>query len=60
MTLFFDSQITISTKIFELDPSESKHISKVLRKKSGDKITVTNGKGLEWRGKLFYLSLIHI
>ena len=54
MTLFFDSHITISTKIFELDPSESKHISKVLRKKSGDKITVTNGKGLEWKGKLFF------
>ena len=54
MTLFFDSHITVNTKSFELDPSESKHISKVLRKKSGDKITVTNGKGLEWKGKLYY------
>ena len=33
MTLFFDSHITINTKNFELDPSESKHISKVLRKR---------------------------
>ena len=54
MTLFFDSHITINTKNFELDPSESKHISKVLRKKAGDEITFTNGKGLEWNGKLSY------
>ncbi|MFL2601530.1 MAG: RsmE family RNA methyltransferase [Flavobacteriaceae bacterium] len=54
MTLFFDSHITVNTKSFELDLSESKHISKVLRKKVGDNITVTNGKGLEWNGKLSY------
>ena len=51
MTLFFDSHITINTKSFELDPSESKHISKILRKKAGDEVTFTNGKGLEWNGK---------
>ena len=53
MTLFFDSHITINTKNFELDPLESKHISKVLRKKAGDEIIFTNGKEeLCWQDEL--------
>ena len=31
---------------------ESRHIIKVLRKKNGDPIHITNGKGLEWIGEV--------
>ena len=31
---------------------ESRHIIKVLRKKNGDPIHITNGKGLEWVGEI--------
>jgi len=38
-------QPSIQQGIFHLDPTESKHCTKVLRKKAGDKIHITDGKG---------------
>jgi 16S rRNA (uracil1498-N3)-methyltransferase len=52
MNLFYDPSINLETEIFIFSSSESKHIYKVLRKSPGDNIEVTNGKGMQWRGKL--------
>lgn len=43
MQLFFQSNI--ERPIFDLDSDESKHLTRVLRKKAGDHVTVTNGQG---------------
>ena len=56
MLLFFDSDITEDTREFHFDRNESKHLIKVLRKEIGTEISLTNGKGLEWRGKLNMIS----
>jgi len=52
MNLFFNQNIVFETSSFNFSQDESRHIFKVLRKTSGDKISVTNGKGLEWLGIL--------
>ena len=52
MVLFFDNSIHADLQDFSFSKEESKHLAKVLRKKEGDSITLTNGRGLEWRGKL--------
>ena len=52
MNLFFNQNIDHKTVIFTFSVDESKHIYKVLRKKKGDEILVTNGKGLKWLGEL--------
>jgi 16S rRNA (uracil1498-N3)-methyltransferase len=44
VNLFYQPLIT--ENIFHLDPEESRHCTKVLRKKSGDSIDITDGKGL--------------
>ena len=56
MTLFFDPLIKESTKEFIFGSEESKHLAKVIRKVPGDIIYVTNGKGLEWKGVLSFVS----
>ena len=56
MTLFFDPLIKESTKEFIFGREESKHLAKVIRKVPGDIIYVTNGKGLEWKGVLSFVS----
>ncbi|MBN3584658.1 16S rRNA (uracil(1498)-N(3))-methyltransferase [Algoriphagus aestuarii] len=43
MQLFFQENIT--PPIIHLEPEESKHLTRVLRKKQGDTVFVTNGKG---------------
>lgn len=43
MQLFF--QENISPPLITLDPDESKHLTRVLRKKQGDAVLITNGKG---------------
>jgi 16S rRNA (uracil1498-N3)-methyltransferase len=43
MQLFFHDHIT--EDIFHLDPEESKHLIKVLRKNQGDKVKFTDGQG---------------
>jgi 16S rRNA (uracil1498-N3)-methyltransferase len=45
MQLFFAPNITHEDKSFVFDKEESRHIVKVLRKKEGDSIYITNGKG---------------
>lgn len=45
MQLFYNSAIQASATFFQFDKEESKHIIKVLRKKGGDEIFITNGKG---------------
>ena len=46
MQLFYNPNIDKDTQQITFDKIESKHIIKVLRKKEGDKIYITNGKGL--------------
>lgn len=43
MQLFFQENIT--PPLITLDPDESKHLTRVLRKKQGDLISLTNGQG---------------
>jgi len=45
MQLFYNPNINEATDNFTFDKEESKHIIKVLRKKGGDKLFVTNGLG---------------
>lgn len=45
MQLFFNPDINSSDTTFTFDREESRHIVKVLRKKEGDVIYLTNGKG---------------
>ena len=45
MQLFYNPSLTDSTENFTFDREESKHIVKVLRKREGDQLHVTNGLG---------------
>jgi 16S rRNA (uracil1498-N3)-methyltransferase len=45
MNYFFQPTLDQSVSEFSLSPEESRHIVKVLRKKEGDTLHVTNGKG---------------
>ncbi len=45
MQLFYNPDITPGTTTFLFDKEESRHIVKVLRKKEGDVIQITNGSG---------------
>ena len=45
MQLFYNSHIDPNEKQFTFDKIESRHIVKVLRKKEGDLLHITNGKG---------------
>lgn len=53
MQLFYNPDINSSVNEFSFDKEESKHIVKVLRKKEGDILHVTNGLGF-----LFYTEII--
>ena len=46
MQLFYISDINESTQQITFDTTESRHIIRVLRKKEGDCIYITNGRGL--------------
>lgn len=46
MQLFYDAALNENTENYRLSREESKHLIKVLRKKTGDVVQVTNGKGL--------------
>lgn len=52
MQLFFNSNIKTSDTFFQFDKEESKHIIKVLRKKTGDSIHITNGNGNLFHSKI--------
>ena len=45
MQLFYNPDITYETKQFSFSKEENKHIVKVLRKKIGDRLHITNGNG---------------
>jgi len=45
MQLFFNSELTRETQQFTFDKIESRHIVRVLRKKEGDTVYITNGLG---------------
>ncbi len=45
MQLFYNPDIQPKAETFIFDKEESRHIVKVLRKKEGDKIQITNGSG---------------
>ncbi|BFP42721.1 16S rRNA (uracil(1498)-N(3))-methyltransferase [Flavobacteriaceae bacterium GF1] len=52
MQLFYNSTLDNSFKQFIFPPEESKHIVKVLRKKEGDILNITNGRGYHFRAKI--------
>ena len=52
MQLFYNSELKSTDKNFYFDKKESRHINKVLRKKIGDIIFVTNGFGYLFEGEI--------
>jgi 16S rRNA (uracil1498-N3)-methyltransferase len=56
MQLFYNSEIKKSDKTFFFDKEESKHIVKVLRKKEGDKVFITNGLGYLFESEIIMAS----
>ncbi|SEK28944.1 16S rRNA (uracil1498-N3)-methyltransferase [Aquimarina amphilecti] len=56
MQLFYNKDITETTQEFEFSREESKHITKVLRKKEGDLVQITNGLGLLCKGVITFSS----
>ncbi len=52
MQLFYNPHISKNDTSFSFDKEESRHIVKVLRKKSGDKLHITNGKGWLFEAEL--------
>ena len=52
MQLFYLPELSKSSNIAQFSKEESKHISKVLRKKIGDNIVITNGKNFLFEGIL--------
>ncbi len=52
MQLFYNPNISESDSTFSFDKDESRHIVKVLRKKEGDTLNITNGKGWLFNAKL--------
>ena len=45
MQLFYNSEINTTSQQFTFDKTESRHIVRVLRKKEGDTVFITNGLG---------------
>ncbi len=45
MQLFYNKEISENTTRFSFSKEESKHITKILRKKTGDVLHITNGEG---------------
>nr|WP_314866343.1 16S rRNA (uracil(1498)-N(3))-methyltransferase [uncultured Flavobacterium sp.] len=56
MQLFYNSTINETTETFSFDREESKHIIKVLRKKDGDILFVTNGLWFLFKTKIILAS----
>jgi len=49
MQQFYIPSLSKHDNEIHFDKNESKHISKVLRKKNGDPITITNGIGYRFK-----------
>jgi len=56
MQLFYNSEIKQGDSNYFFDKEESKHIVKVLRKKEGDKIFITNGLGFLFESEIILAS----
>lgn len=56
MQLFYFKNINEQSTSFSFDKEESKHIAKVLRKKEGDILHVTNGLGYLFKTKIAFAS----
>ena len=56
MQLFYHPNIDKNTSNCFFDKEESQHIAKVLRKKQGDTLHITNGKGFLFEGQLSFAS----
>ena len=54
MQLFYNPRLDQSVSQFTFDEEESKHIVKVLRKKEGDLLHITNGKGFLFKAKILF------
>ncbi len=52
MQLFYNSNIKESDKQFTFDKTESRHIVRSLRKKEGDQLFITDGKGVLFVAKI--------
>lgn len=52
MQLFYNANIPQDTKQFTFDKTESKHIVRSLRKKEGDELFITNGRGILCTAKI--------
>jgi len=52
MQLFYNPEINSSSQEFTFDKTESRHIVRVLRKKDGDTILITNGLGTLFTSKI--------
>jgi 16S rRNA (uracil1498-N3)-methyltransferase len=52
MQLFYSPALTVETKHYTFSKEESKHIVRVLRKKEGDVLKITNGKGAIFSAKI--------
>jgi len=52
MQLFYNPQLDQSASQFMFSEEESKHLIKVLRKKEGDLVHITNGKGYLFEAKI--------
>lgn len=52
MQLFYEPQFDNKTQCIQVNPVESRHIAKVLRKSIGDAVLITNGKGVLAEGIL--------
>lgn len=59
MQLFYNPNISENDTSFSFDKDESRHIVKVLRKKTGDKLNITNGKGWLFTAELTLADLKH-
>ena len=56
MQQFYLSSLSKNDIEIHFDKNESKHISKVLRKKVGDSITITNGVGYRFTATLYHVN----
>ena len=55
MELFYNEHITSKSESFELNRKETKHITKVLRKREGDYLDFTNGKNEKFKCKIEFI-----
>jgi 16S rRNA (uracil1498-N3)-methyltransferase len=56
MQLFYNQELSASSKQITFDKIESKHIVRVLRKKENDILKITNGKGYLFDAKISFAS----